>query len=77
MSTPRHIENVALDDEDLGKRNEALIIENEVLSEQVLESQLQMFAMAQRVNAMHGVQEMGIVEPEDVRKVCVTLTPLK
>lgn len=69
MSTSRQIENVVLDDEDLEKRNEALIIENEVLSEQVFESQLQMVAMANRVYEMRGVQEIGIVEPGEVRKV--------
>lgn len=69
MSKSGEIENVALDDADCEKRNKALIIENDSLKDQMLEQELSLWDLAKRVNVMRGVQEIGYLNPEEVRKV--------
>lgn len=69
MSKSAGIENVALDDADPEKRNKALIIENDSLKDQMLEQELSLIELAKRVNVMRGVQEIGYLNPDEVRKV--------
>lgn len=67
--TPRSIKKVTLDDADLQNRNEALIIENEIIKEDILDIKQSEFDLARRVEVLIGVQTIGALRPEQVRAV--------
>lgn len=62
-------EHVRLDDEDPDKRNEALVIENEHLREEVAHGEMAVNELASIMSMMYGVQEMGLMQPGEVRQV--------
>lgn len=62
-------DTAGLNDADPERRNEALNTENGHLRYELAKTQAYMEGLTSRVNMMCGVQEMGIVAPEDVRKV--------
>lgn len=65
----REIKQVTLDDADLDNRNEALIIENEVLKENLEDSEHLLTELAQRVAVLYGVQTIGQLTPDQVHSV--------
>ncbi|KAG6354629.1 hypothetical protein INS49_004647 [Diaporthe citri] len=69
MSQPKtpNIKKVTLDDADLEKRNEALIIENEIIKEEILDIKQSQKDLADRVAVLYGVQTIGVLRPEQVR----------
>lgn len=69
MSRPVGFENVALNDAEPGRRYDAFTIENDSLRDQILEQEVSLMDLAKRVNVMRGVQDIGYLNPEEVRKV--------
>lgn len=71
MSEPKtpQIRKVTLDDADLEKRNEALIIENEILRDELDDTKQSQADLATRVAVLYGVQTIGVLPPEQVRAV--------
>lgn len=58
-----------LDDADPESRNQALQTELDNLTEDYLDTKKQLKDLADRVVAMHGVQTVGLLSPEQVREV--------
>lgn len=71
MSQPKSpkIRKVTLDDADPEKKNEALIIENELLKEELLDIKQSENDLAKRIAVLYGVQTIGVLRPEQVRAV--------
>lgn len=69
MAKPRNVRTVTLDDADLQKRNEALIIENEILKEELLDTKQYLTDLALRVQTLYGVQTIGALTPDQVHAV--------
>lgn len=67
--TPRKLKKVTLDDADLQNRNEALIIENDNIKDEILNIKQSEFDLARRVGVLIGVQTIGALSPEQVRAV--------
>lgn len=63
------IKRVTLDDADLNKRNEALIIENEILKENLEDSEYNLTQLAKRIETLYGVQAIGRLTPDQVHSV--------
>ncbi|POS71444.1 hypothetical protein DHEL01_v210163 [Diaporthe helianthi] len=61
--------NVALDDADPQKREEAVIIENEVLKDEIAMRDATELELIRIVALTRGVQEIGVVQPVEVRKL--------
>lgn len=72
MAEPRRIRSARIDDEDLERRNEALIIENDILKEELADTQESLTELAKRIAALYGVQTIGVLTPDQVRTVWVT-----
>lgn len=72
MAEPRRVSSVRIDDEDLERRNEALIIENDILKEELADTQESLTDLARRIAALYGVQTIGVLTPDQVRAVWVT-----
>lgn len=66
---PKGEKRVTLDDADLNKRNEALMIENENLRENLKESEYNVTQLATRIDALYGVQAIGRLTPYQVHSV--------
>lgn len=75
MAKPRNVRTVTLDDADLQKRNEALIIENEILKEELLDTNQYLKDLAQRVQTLYGVQTIGALTPDQVHTVGSHISP--
>lgn len=67
--TPPRIKKVTLDDADLQNRNEALIIENDIIKDDISHIKQSEFDLARRVGVLIGVQTIGALSPEQVRAV--------
>ncbi|KAI7779321.1 hypothetical protein LA080_000992 [Diaporthe eres] len=65
--TPRKLKKVTLDDADLQNRNEALIIENDNIKDEILNIKQSELDLARRVGVLIGVQTIGALSPEQVR----------
>lgn len=63
------IKQVTLDDADLNKRNEALMIENEILKEDLKDSEHNVTLLAKRIETLYGVQAIGVLTPDQVHSV--------
>lgn len=66
---PKGEKRVTLDDADLNKRNEALMIENDNLRENLEESKHHVTLLAKRVETLYGVQAIGALTPNQVNSV--------
>lgn len=69
MAEPRRVSSVRIDDEDLERRNEALIIENDILKEELADTQESLTELARRIAALYGVQTIGVLTPDQVQAV--------
>lgn len=69
MSEPQSQKTVTLDDADPERRNEALLVDIDALEEELAEREQQLKDLSDRVVAMHGVQTIGLLPPEEAQKV--------
>lgn len=69
MSQPQPFKLLTLEETDLAKQNEALIIENDVLKDQLQESYEDNQELANRIVVLTGLHSFGLQPNEDVGKV--------
>lgn len=69
MPEPKPIHMLTLDEEEVIRQNEALIIENETLKDQLQDAYDDTKGLSERLIVLLGVNHFGVQTPEEVRPV--------